>query len=320
MFNYISRKPNVTKVFFNRLNIREGKNIVSFIYLIKKMLRFATLLGLSASATSATYIRGPAATDSILLADAPDDVVPPSVPATADATVAAAAAPPTLSDHIQHKEEIAQQQTDLESTYATTKAELKQEKNDVIADIQNKKRENLETAITSSSIEAEGKKEQGEKDAMEEEEEGTSEEEAGPSEAEQAAAAAAKAAAKTACGGDNTAQQAQTPEEKVAAEEAAQKTKAKAVAEAKEASTKVETMVTDAKTHIASTTENLSSHAQSLEDAKKVSGGCPKAKKKEEEKVAAAADPKSEKKVEEKAAATADPKAEKKVEVEEKLF
>jgi hypothetical protein len=176
------------------------------------------------------------------------------------------------------KEEIIATQAELENTYSTTKAGLKMQKNEVVADIQNKKREILEKSIEESTEGAEAAKEKGEGEAAKEDEAGG--EAAGPSVAEQAATAAAKEAAKVACecakekGG-------MTDEEKAAAAEAELATIEKKELEATEAKEKVEGMKEAAVAHIEGTKSKLEENAVSLEAAKKVKGGCPDCKDEE---------------------------------------
>ena len=203
-------------------------------------------------------------------------------PAVATTESASGPAAPTLADHLARKDDISAKQTELETSYATTKNELKQNKNDVIADIQNKKRENLESSIEQSTADATVKKETGEAAAAgDDDDTAKATEEAGPSESEQAAAAAAKKASKAACG--ESTDGAATPEELVKAEENKKAILKKQTIDTKEAKVKVAEMESSSVASTAATKEKLVVHAEGLEKAKKVSGGC-KGKKEEKAK------------------------------------
>jgi hypothetical protein len=219
-------------------------------------------------------------TTGVNLRAAQDSAVAESTIAAPLAEAASGPAPPkTLEDHLAEKNDIMNRQIQNEQSYASTKVALHVEKNDVVAKIQNAKRERLEKKIEESTADAEKLKEKGEADAASADGEN---EEKQPSEAEQKAKAAAKESAKAACEGKKNKEKAEpSAEEKAAAEEAAATAKKKSEEELKAAKEQVKTMETSAQKSVEETHEKLQLHAETLEQAKSVKGGCKQNTKKQ---------------------------------------
>eukprot|EP00946_MAST-07B_sp_MAST-7B-sp1_P000047 g47.t1 len=241
------------------------------------MIKGLTFL-LALGGAGASYIRGPL--------EAGDAEVAAGTPAAPESTREAASEATTgpAPSLAEKKARIAEQQQQLENEYASKKAMLKAEKNDVVAKIHEEKRARLDEEIEETQAKAEEDKLKAEEAAKKS---GTGasgskpsidEEVAAPTDNVKKAAAEAKEAAAAACddarekekgqGGAEAESEAASAEAAVQAEEL----RKKAIIEAQE---KGVASVEAAKKSAEDTHTQMLAHEKNLEAAEQVEAGCP---------------------------------------------